>query len=162
MRKRLLVSLAHVVALEADYWLTGRSDEIEGKEKRRLTPLDSTCGRVTQSSLDDFSFDIDVAASFFRSGNTSTTLSRRPFGSSSSTGARSSAVPSHPEPLREDSIRNRENLVVSNREIRQLFDTIKELGDIVKRQNAKLDSLSVELENACKEVAEVKTELQTV
>ena len=52
--------------------------------------------------------------------------------------------------------------MVSNREIRQLFDTIKELGDIVKRQNAKLDSLSVELENACKEVAEVKTELQTV
>ena len=43
-----------------------------------------------------------------------------------------------------------------------MFDTIKELGDIVKRQNAKLDSLSVELENACKEVAEVKTELQTV
>ena len=157
MRKRLLVSLTHVVALEADYWLTDRSDEIEGKEKRR-----STCGRVTQSSLDGFSFDIDVAASFFRSGNTSTTLSRRPFGSSSSTGARSSAVPSHPEPLREDSIRNRENLLVSNREIRQLFDTIKELGDIVKRQNAKLDSLSVELENARKEVAEVKTELQTV
>ena len=51
--------------------------------------------------------------------------------------------------------------MVSNREIRQ-FDTIKQLGDIVKRQNAKLDSLSVELENACKEVAEVKTELQTV
>ena len=100
-----------------------------------------------------------MAASFFWSDNTSTTLSRRPFGSSSSTGARSSAVPSHPEPLREDSIRNRENLLVSNREIRQLFDTIKELGDIVKRQNAKLYSLSVELENACKEVAEVKTEL---
>ena len=35
-----MVSLAHVVALEADYWLTGRSDEIEGKEKRRSTPLD--------------------------------------------------------------------------------------------------------------------------
>ena len=52
--------------------------------------------------------------------------------------------------------------MVSNREIRQLFDTIKQLGDIVKRQNAKLDSLSVELKNACKEVTEVKTELQTV
>ena len=51
--------------------------------------------------------------------------------------------------------------MVSNREIRQ-FDTIKQLGDIVKRQNAKLDSLSEELENACNEVAEVKTELQTV
>ena len=42
MRLRLLVSLTHVVALEADYWLTGRLDEIEGKEKRR-----STCERVT-------------------------------------------------------------------------------------------------------------------
>ena len=52
--------------------------------------------------------------------------------------------------------------MVSNREIRQLFDTIKQLGDRLKRQNAKLDSLSVELENACKEVAEVKTEPQTV
>ena len=52
--------------------------------------------------------------------------------------------------------------MVSNREIRQFFDTIKQLGDIVKRQNAKLDSFSEELENACKEVAEVKTELQTV
>ena len=40
--------------------------------------------------------------------------------------------------------------MVSNREIRQLFDTIKELGDIVKLQNAKLDRLRV------------KTELQTV
>ena len=88
-----------------------------------------------------YSFDIDVAASFFRSGNTCTTLSRRPSGSSSSTGVRSSAVPSHPEPLRDSSIRSRENLVVSNQEIRQLFDTIKELGDIVKLQNAKLDRL---------------------
>ena len=52
--------------------------------------------------------------------------------------------------------------MVSNREIRQLFDTIKQLGDILKRQNAKLDSLSVKLENACKEEAEVKTELQNV
>ena len=41
MRLRLLVNLTHVVALEVDYWLTGRSDEIEGKEKRR-----STYGRV--------------------------------------------------------------------------------------------------------------------
>ena len=72
------------------------------------------------------------------------------------------AVPSHAETRRDGSIRNRENLVVSNREVRQLFDTIKQLGDIVKRKNAKLDSLSVELENACKEEAEVKTELQTV
>ena len=39
---RLSVSLTHVVALEADYWLTGRSNEIEGKEKRP-----STSGRVT-------------------------------------------------------------------------------------------------------------------
>ena len=38
MRLRLLVSLTHVVALEADYWLTGRSNEIVRKE---------TCGRVT-------------------------------------------------------------------------------------------------------------------
>ena len=43
-----------------------------------------------------------------------------------------------------------------------MFDTIKELGDIVKRQNVKLDSLSVELENPCKEVVEVRTQLQTV
>ena len=42
MSLRLLVSLTHVVALEADYWLTGRSDEIEGKEKHR-----STSERVT-------------------------------------------------------------------------------------------------------------------
>ena len=52
--------------------------------------------------------------------------------------------------------------MVSNREIRQLLDTIKQLGDILERPNAKLDSLSVKLENACKEEAELKTELQTV
>ena len=44
MRLRLLVSLTHVVALEVDYWLTGRLDEIEGKEKRRSTarPVDAS------------------------------------------------------------------------------------------------------------------------
>ena len=52
--------------------------------------------------------------------------------------------------------------MVSNREIRQLFDTMKELGDIVKRQNAKLESMSVRLEDACKEVGEVKEQLKTV
>ena len=65
-------------------------------------------------------------ASFFGSGNTSTTLGRRSSGSSSSnasSGGRSNAL--HQEHLRDGSIRNRENLVVSNREIRQLFDTIK-------------------------------------
>ena len=34
MRLRLLASLTHVVALEADYWLTGPSDELVWKEKR--------------------------------------------------------------------------------------------------------------------------------
>ena len=37
MRLRLLASPTHVVALEADYWLTGPSDELVGVEKRRST-----------------------------------------------------------------------------------------------------------------------------
>ena len=42
MRLRLLASVTHVVALEADYWLTGPLDELVGKENRR-----STSRRVT-------------------------------------------------------------------------------------------------------------------
>ena len=36
MRLRLLVSLTHVIALEADYWLTGRLNEIVRKETSGL------------------------------------------------------------------------------------------------------------------------------
>ena len=59
-------------------------------------------------------------------------------------------------------MRNRENLVVSNLQIRQLFDTMKELGDCVRTQNVKLETMSVKLEDACKEVNELKTQLKTV
>lgn len=52
--------------------------------------------------------------------------------------------------------------MVSNREIRQLFDTMKELGDCVRRQNTKLETMSVKLEDACKEMNELKTQLKTV
>ena len=52
--------------------------------------------------------------------------------------------------------------MVSNREIRQLFDTMKELGDCVRRQNTKLETISVKLEDACKEMNELKTQLKTV
>lgn len=98
--------------------------------------------------------------SFFSSGNASAV--RRSGGSSSSANARSSRSSTAREPLREGAIRNRENLVVSNREIRQLFDTMKELGDCVRAQNAKLGTMSVKLEDACKEVNELKTQLKTV
>lgn len=99
--------------------------------------------------------------SYFSSGTTNAgRRSEASSDSNSSSSSRSSAV--HREPLRDGTIRNRENLVVSNREIRQLFDTMKELGDIVKRQNAQLDSMSVKLEDACKEVNEVKEQFKTV
>ncbi len=102
-----------------------------------------------------------MPTSYFSSGSTNAGRSAgRRSEASSSSNSSSSAV--HREPLRDATIRNRENLVVSNREIRQLFDTMKELGDIVKRQNAQLDSMSVKLEDACKEVYEVKQQLKTV
>ena len=101
-------------------------------------------------------------ASFFSSGSASASR-RSGIPSSSNTGSSSRSSSVHrSEPLRDGAIRNRENLVVSNRQIRQLFDTMKELGDIVKRQNAKLESMSVKLEDACKEVGEVNEELKTV
>lgn len=65
------------------------------------------------------------------------------------------------EPLRDAGIRSRENLVVSNREIRQLFDTIKELGDVVKRQSSKIENMAGKLEGACKEVSDMKEQLKT-
>ena len=98
--------------------------------------------------------------SFFSSGNASAV--RRSGGLSSSANARNSRSSTAREPLRDGAIRNRENLVVSNREIRQLFDTMKELGDCVKTKNAKLETMSVKLEDACKEVNELKTQLKTV
>lgn len=56
----------------------------------------------------------------------------------------------------------RENLVVSNREMRQLFDSMKEMGEIMRRQNAKLESVAAKLEDNSKEVNELKEQLKTV
>ena len=67
------------------------------------------------------------------------------------------------EPLQEvGNFRNRENLVVSNREIRELFERIKDLGDVVRRQNERLESMTQKMEETCQEVAEVKVQLQAV
>ena len=101
-------------------------------------------------------------ASFFSSQN-ATTVRRsgsasRPHVSSS---GRSTSA-GHQEPLRDGAIRNRENLVVSNREIRQLFDSMKEMGEIMKRQNAKLESMAAKLEDNAKEVSELKKQLKTM
>jgi len=66
------------------------------------------------------------------------------------------------EPLREVSgsqLRNRENIIVSTREIRQLFDSIKELGDVVKRQNVKIERMAARLDDSCKELNDLKTAL---
>ena len=65
------------------------------------------------------------------------------------------------EPLRDGVIHNRENLVVSNREIRQLFDSMKEMGEIMRWQNAKLESMAAKLEDNSKEVNELKKQLKT-
>ena len=55
------------------------------------------------------------------------------------------------------------NVLVSNRHHCKKDISADQLPSVFAEwQNAKLDSLSVKLENACKEVAEVKTELQTV
>lgn len=98
--------------------------------------------------------------SFSSSGSAS--AARRSGGLSSSANTSSSQLSTVREPLRDGAIRNRENLVVSNREICQLFDTMKELGDFVKRQNTKLESMSAKLEDACKEMNDLKTQLKTV
>ena len=63
------------------------------------------------------------------------------------------------EPLSSSSLRNRENIIVSNREIRQLFDSIKELGDTVKRQNEKIERMAARLDGTSKDVVELKTVL---
>lgn len=97
------------------------------------------------------------STSFFSNGNSSAAnRSRTSSSSSTSTSSRASSQ----EPL--GAIRNRENLVVSNREIRQLFDTMKDLSNIVKRQSAQLESMSANLENACKEVNDMKAQMKTV
>ena len=70
--------------------------------------------------------------SFFSSENVETNRRR----SSNQSRARA-------EPLQEvGNLRNRENLVVSNREIRELFESVKDLGDVVRRQNERLESMS--------------------
>lgn len=52
-------------------------------------------------------------------------------------------------------------MVVSNREIRQLFDSMKEMGEIMRWQNAKLESMAAKLEDNSKEVNELKKQLKT-
>ena len=77
-----------------------------------------------------------LVGSFFSSA---TSGGKRPLSSTGNGNRRStsrlSGVPSSDrsiaEPLRDISEKNRENLVVSNREIRRLFDTMKELGDVI-------------------------------
>jgi len=64
------------------------------------------------------------------------------------------------EPLRDINEKNRENLVVSNREIRRLFDTMKELGDVIKRQNARLESIEQKVEESRSEMVIAKEELR--
>ena len=78
--------------------------------------------------------------------------------------SRLSGVPSSgrslAEPLRDINEKNRENLVVSNREIRRLFDTMKELGDVIKRQNARLESIEQKVEESRSEMVIAKEELR--
>lgn len=78
--------------------------------------------------------------------------------------SRLSGVPSsgrsRAEPLRDINEKNRENLVVSNREIRRLFDTMKELGDVIRRQNARLESIEQKVEESKSEMVIAKEELR--
>ena len=134
-----------------------------------VTPLDflrfRTCSVTVQQYL-PLSFTEVMSsvptASFFSSQNA--TAGRRSGSSSRSVNVSSSgrSTSAHQEPLRDVAIRNRENLVVSNREIRQLFDSMKEMGEIMKRQNAKLESMAAKLEDNSKEVSELKEQLKTM
>ena len=103
-------------------------------------------------------------ASFFSSQNATagrrSGSSSRPVTNNVSSSGRSTSAPQ--EPLRDGAIRNRENVVVSNREIRQLFDSMKEMGEIMKRQNAKLESMAAKLEDNSKEVSELKEQLKAM
>lgn len=79
--------------------------------------------------------------------------------------SRLSGVPSSgrslSEPLRDINEKNgRENLVVSNREMRRLFDTVKDLGDVIKRQNARLESIELKVEESRSEMVIAKEELR--
>lgn len=55
-------------------------------------------------------------------------------------------------------------MIVSNWEIRQLFDSMKEMGEIMRRQNTctKLESMAAKLEDNSKEVNELKEQLKSV
>ena len=100
-------------------------------------------------------------SSFFSSGN-ATTSRRSAASNRSSRPPSASASAVNAEPLREVSgsqLRNRENIIVSTREIRQLFDSIKELGDVVKRQNVKIERMAARLDDSCKELNDLKTAL---
>ena len=103
-----------------------------------------------------------ATSSFFSSQNATT--ARRSGSSSRPSHVTQSGRPTSAcqEPLRDGAIRNRENLVVSTREMRQLFDSMKEMGEIMRRQNAKLESMAAKLEDNSKEVNELKEQLKTV
>lgn len=95
-------------------------------------------------------FSSQIATTCHRSGSSS-----RPANNVTCTsGGWSSSA--HWELLRDGAIRNRENLVGSNREICQLFDSMKEMGEMMKRQNAKLENMAAKLEANSKEVSELK------
>ena len=79
--------------------------------------------------------------------------------------SRLSGVPSSgrslAEPLHDINEKNRENLVVvSNREIHRLFDTIKELRDVIKWQNARLERIEQKFKESRSEMVIAKEELR--
>jgi len=46
--------------------------------------------------------------------------------------------------------------------MRPLFDSMKEMGEIMRRQNAKVESMAAKLEDNSKEVNKLKEQLKTV
>ena len=56
----------------------------------------------------------------------------------------------------------RENVVVSSGELARMFDSIKELGDAIRRQNRTMEKMAGDLQKSLTDVADLKNDLVAI
>lgn len=60
------------------------------------------------------------------------------------------------------SLRQRENIVVSTRELKQVFDGLKELSDAVRRQNNTLQKMAADIDDSKEGITELRVQLKEI
>lgn len=173
---RVTFSLSTLIGLSAHVTVKVAYDWLKSQSRGKNFHMNAWLGITFDVDFDYLWSVVNVLLTHSVFKHMSSSISSDSFFSGSASSSRRSSSSSRPpmktitasstsnasavrEPLSSSSLRNRENIIVSNREIRQLFDSIKELGDTVKRQNEKIERMAARLDGTSKDVVELKTVL---